>query len=527
MMDELEQGSSLNLEQIWAMVRRGRWWIILPLFLCWITVWGVSWLLPTTYESEAQILVEQQKVPEQYVLSNVNMNIEERLQSMTQKILSRTKLQQIIDRYELYPNQKGIRKLFQSADPVEQMRKDIKIELVQPPGKPADLTAFKLVYDANSAELAQRVNAELAGQFMDESVNTQRALSQGTTKFLDEQLQQAAKDLEQKEEAVRDFKGHHVGELPSQLQSNVEILSGLQAQQQGVQHAIDVAQQQKLYLESQLQQLQSVPGSMGGDVGPSPLETLQKELLGLKADLATERSRHTDDYPDIVALKGKIAETEKMIKDMKDTATSKQGDGDTASSFPSSPLMQIRSQLKANDLEIKNYNRQKDETDRKIALYRSRLDSTPKTEQGLAEESRGYEESKANYNSLLQKKNQSQLATDLENRSGDQGFRLLDPASLPDKPKSPNHLLLSLGGLAAGAIMGIGLLAIRELKNARVRHEDDLDGIVPAKILVRIPHLDTPREIRMRTASRLLETVAVVAMVIVIVVGNLYSFLKG
>ncbi len=75
--------------------------------------------------------------------------------------------------------------------------------------------------------------------------------------------------------------------------------------------------------------------------------------------------------------------------------------------------------------------------------------------------------------------------------------------------------------------MGIGLLAIRELKNARVRHEDDLDGIVPAKILVRIPHLDTPREIRMRTASRLLETVAVVAMAIVIVVGNLYSFLKG
>ena len=135
-MDELEQGSSLNLEQIWAMVRRGRWWIILPLFLCWITVWGVSWLVPTSYESEALILVDQQKVPEQYVMSNVNINIEERLQSLTQQVLSRQRLLTIINEFQLYPPQKGLQRLLQSSDPVEQMRKDIKIDVVQPQANP-------------------------------------------------------------------------------------------------------------------------------------------------------------------------------------------------------------------------------------------------------------------------------------------------------------------------------------------------------------------------------------------------------
>ncbi len=322
MMDELEQGSSLNLEQIWAMVRRGRWWIILPLFLWWITVWGVSWLLPTTYESEAQILVEQQKVPEQYVLSNVNMNIEERLQSMTQKILSRTKLQQIIDRYELYPNQKGIRKLFQSADPVEQMRKDIKIELVQPPGKPADLTAFKLVYDANTAELAQRVNAELAGQFIDESVNLTTCAFAGYDKVPGRTSSSRLRRIwNEKEEAVRDFKGHHVGRSPeSTSKQRRNSLRSTSRNSRAYNMLLMLPSNRNCTWSRNCNNCNLFLGSMGGDVGPSPLETLQKELLGLKADLATERSRHTDDYPDIVALKGKIAETEKMIKDMKDTS---------------------------------------------------------------------------------------------------------------------------------------------------------------------------------------------------------------
>src|SRR3974390_3632396 len=93
MFDETEDQKSYSFEDVWAMARRGRWWLLVPLFVCWLAVWGVSWLLPASYQSEALILVEQQKVPEHYVVSNVPEGLEERLQSMTQQILSRGRLQ--------------------------------------------------------------------------------------------------------------------------------------------------------------------------------------------------------------------------------------------------------------------------------------------------------------------------------------------------------------------------------------------------------------------------------------------------
>lgn len=538
MFDEAEGQSSYSFVELWAIARRGRWWILLPLFLCWIALWGVSWFLPTTYESEALILVEQQKVPEQYVMSNVTVSLQERLQSMTQQILSRTRLQSTIDRFHLYPAGHGLSKLLQPGDPIEQMRQDIKIELVQAPGRPTELTAFKIRYTAGSPELAQQVNSELTSLFINESLKSQQQLSESTTNFLANQLKDARDKLEVQEAKLRIFKAKHLGDLPSQLQSNVEILSGLEAQLQNTQRALDGARQQKLYLESQLQQYQLAQGSLSGVAGASPLESLQKELLGLRNRLAEELSRHTQDHPDIVSLKGKITETERLIQELEGNVGSQQKQdaaatatspaaGDIAAPIVSTPVMQIRSQLKANDLEIQNYQRQERNIESQISAYQTRLNLTPATEQELADISRGYEESKANYNSLLQKQNQSQLATNLEQRQQGEQFRILDPPSLPGKPKSPNHLLLSLVGLALGCAAGFGLLVLRELTNARVEQEQDLEGIIQAPILVRIPHLDTAQETSLKTVSRWLEAAAVLAMAILVVAGNLYSFYKG
>ena len=536
MFDEAEDQPSYSFEELWAMARRGRWWIFLPLFSCWITVWGVSWLLPTTYESEALILIEQQKVPEQYVVANVSVNLEERLQSMTQQILSRTRLQSIIDQFHLYAPHRRLSRVLQLGDPVEQMRKDIKIDLVQVPGRPTELTAFKINYAAGSPELAQQVNNELTSLFINESLKSQQQLSESTTSFLANQLKEASEKLQEQEKLVRAFKAKHLGDLPSQLQSNVEILSGLQAQLQNTQHAIDEAKQQKLYLESQLQQYQLAQRALGqGTDAPSPLESLRKELLDLRTRLADERSRHTEDHPDIASIKGKISEKEKLIKEIESDGGSEQkqdgaasaGAEDTATPVISTPLMQLHSQLKANDLEIQNYQRQEKNIESQISAYQARLNLTPDTEQELAEISRGYEESKANYNSLLQKQNQSQLATNLEQRQQGEQFRILDPPSLPDKPKSPNHVLLSLGGLALGCMLGFGLLALRELTNQVIRQEEDFNEIVQARILVLIPHLETRGERRVRVVSRCLEAATVTAMVILIVAGNLYAFYKG
>jgi polysaccharide biosynthesis transport protein len=523
MIDELEERPLPSLEDFAGVLRRRRWLMLLSIFCCWAAVWAAGWLWPATYESEGLILVEQPKVPEQYVVPNVTSDLQDRVQSMTQQILSRTRLQYVIDRFHLYPPTRGVNSVAQSADAVEQMRRDIKVDLVESDkrdGRGGGLTAFKIYYSARTPELAQQVNSELTSLFIDENLKAQQQLSEGTTAFLDSQLEDARSKLDEQEAKVRAFKAKHLGDLPSQLEGNVQILTGLENELQATQRALDGANQQKLYLESLQQQYHTVQA-----------EDLDKELANL-------RSKYTDDYPDIVALKGKIAQRDELRKQIENSVAANDKTGKPAQkSAPQdeagaengapSAMMQILSQIKANQLEVQNYQKRQKALESQISGYQARLNLTPQTEQELAEVSRGYDESKANYDSLLRKQSQSTLATSLEKRQQGEQFRILDPPSLPSKPSAPNHLLISLGGLALGILVGCGLVALRELTDVRVRREKDLEGLVPARVLVGIPHLATPGEDRFYVRNRWLEIGSAAGMLILILAGNLYAFYKG
>ncbi len=540
MFEDVQDPKTASLDDYWAIVRRRRWWILLPLSVCWLVAWVVSWLLPATFQSDALILVEQQKVPEQYVVPNVSVSLQERLQSMTQQILSRTRLQATIDRFHLYAGDGGFMSKMKSADPVDQMRRDIQIELVSAPGRPAELTAFKIRYSAGSPELAQQVNSELTTLFIDENLKSQQQLSESTTAFLDGRVADARTKLAEQEAKVRAFKATHFGTLPSQLGSNVQIMSGLQAQLQATQHAVESAEQQKLYLQSLLQQYQSVQDSLvSGDSTVTAPEALEAELKTLRVQLADAQSKYTDSYPDVVALKDMIAKTEQLKKQIEDEIVAKQQEvadsaADASESRPASmrngtlnPMMQIQSQLKANQFETENLKQQERKIQSELSEYQVRLNGTPQTEQELADISRGYEESQLNYNSLLQKQNQSQLATSLEQRQQGQQFRIIDPPSLPYKPSAPNRALVSLGGLRLGLAVGAALAALLELTDARVRHEKDLQGLIPARVLVGIPRLNTPEEDARLVRRLWLDRAAVAAVLVFIVLGNAYSLYKG
>jgi protein tyrosine kinase modulator len=522
MIEEPQDRALPSVGNLWAILRRRRWWILLSIFLCWALVWIGGWFWPASYESEALILIQQQKVPEQYVLPNVTQDVQDRVQSMTQQILSRTRLQATIDRFHLYPPSHGLASLMESGDRVEQLRKDIKIELVESENKSGihrgELTAFRIHYSAPTPELAQQVNSELASLFIDESFKAQQRLSESTTAFLDSQLADARTKLEEQEANVRAFKAKHMGDLPSQLESNVKILSGLQSQLETTERSLDAARQQKLYLESLQQQYQTAQGT------------------DLRLQLADLRAKYTDDYPDIVALKDKIATSDQLKKQIEAEIASKTKQPDTsavpAPSEPgqrdsATPMMQIQSQLTANRLEIQNYEKRQKSLEGQVNAYQARLNLTPETEQQLADISRGYDESKTNYNSLLQKQNQSQLATSLEQRQQGEQLSIIDPPTLPDKPSAPNHLLVSLAGLALGIVLGLGLCAFIELTDVRVRQEEDLAGLVPARVLVGIPHLSVPGEDRLATHGRRIEISLAIAMCILIVAGNLYALYKG
>jgi len=538
MLDEQELKPLRSLDEYWAMAKRRRWYIILPAFACWAVAWAGSWLVQSTYQSDALILVEQQKVPEHYVVPNVTVNLQDRLQSMTQQILSRTRLQSTVNRFHLYETRRqGF--FARSEDPIEQMRSDIKIDLVEAPGHPGQLTAFKIRYSSTSPQLAQQVNSELTSLFIDENLKSQQQLSESTTSFLQTQLTEARGKLEEQEAKVRAFKAQHFGNLPTQVESNVQILSGLQSQLQSTQHAIDGANQQKLYLESLQQEYRTVQGSLdNGDSTDASPDMLNKDLTDARERLQEARLRYTEDHPDVAKLKDRVAKLEKLKQDTdaaiataeKAQKPATEGDpGATGNTqhWATSPMIQVQSQLKANRLEIENYKQRAQKIESDIAVYQARLNLTPATEQELADISRGYEESKANYNSLLQKQNQSQLATSLEQRQQGEQFHILDPPSLPARPSSPNHLIISLGGLALGLAMGAGLTILMEMINVRVRHEKDLEGVIPLKVLVGIPHLDVPGEDRSRVLFRRMEFGAAVLLASLILVGTLFAFYKS
>jgi polysaccharide chain length determinant protein (PEP-CTERM system associated) len=389
---------------------------------------------------------------------------------------------------------------------------------------------------AQARELAQAVNSQLTSLFIDENLQSQQQQSESTTAFLESQLASARSQLQEQEDKVQAFKAKHFGDLPSQLESNVQILAGLQTQLDNDQRALDGAKQQKLYLQSLLQQYQM---SQGGDTPATEPEVLDKELLKLRTELADDRTRYTDDFPTIVRLKQKIDETEALKKkveadiagqqktDASATADGTASGADDVQYESSAPMMEVRSQLKANELQIQNYQRDITEAKSQIAAYRTRLNLTPATEQELADVSRGYEESKTNYNSLLQKLSQSQLATSLEQRQQGEQFRIIDPPNLPDKPSFPNHFRISLVGLAVGLGIGLGLAALLELMDVRVWHEKDLEGLVPGRLLVGIPHLASQQEGHSRVVRRWLEIGLVASMTIVMMLGNLYAFHKG
>src|SRR5580700_4402365 len=271
MVDDLEEKSSegFDLQRYLGIVRRRHMQFLIPVFLGWAIVWGASWVLPPRYESSTLILVEQPTMPKDYVTPNVNDDLQERMQSITQQILSRTRLLHIIDQYNLYaaphsqpsPDQK-----------VDRMRKDIDIELVRDAGN--QITAFNVSYSSRDPRVAQKVTSELTNLFINENLEVRQHQSEDTTKFIESQLETARQTLSDQEEKVREFKGQHVGEMPGQVTSNLQILSGVQSQLQSEQDALNAAKQQHVYLQSLADQYRTLQG---------PAKTADGTTVGLPA----------------------------------------------------------------------------------------------------------------------------------------------------------------------------------------------------------------------------------------------------
>jgi protein tyrosine kinase modulator len=537
MPDELEEESSqkFDLQRYIGVVRRRHFQFLIPLFIGWALVWGASWVLPRRYLSSTLILVEQPSMPKDYVKPNISDDLQQRLQSITQQILSRTRLLRIIEQFNLYSSEHAKRT---ADDKVELMRKDIEIQLVR--DAQDQISSFNVSYSSRSPLLAQQVTSELTNLFINENLEVRQQQSEDTTKFLQSQLENARQSLAQQEDRIRQFKGQHVGEMPAQLASNLQILSGLQSQLQNAEDALNAARQQHVYLQTLADQYRGLEGTAKGSTPGAPpigITAVNQELARLKAQLADLRAHYTDRHPDVRKVKQQIADTERTRDQLLQNLKAKGSDnateaGDANASISADPnqltmIAQIESQLKSNEIEIMNRERSIAGLKVKIEEYQSRLNQEPVREQELADLTRGYEQSKASYDDLLKKKNDSAMATSMELLQQGERFRVVDPPSFPQKPAFPNRLKFCGIGLAFGLALGVVVAGAFEMMDDRLHSEEEIRKLLPADVIAEIPAIVTPADSRQARNRLWLGWATAMVVFAFILAGSAFSYLRG
>jgi polysaccharide biosynthesis transport protein len=506
---------------------------LVPMFIAWLAIWGASWIVPRRYTSATLILVEQPTMPKDYVVPNVSENLQERLQSITQQILSRSRLLHIVDELNLYPKDRG---RLSPDEIVERMTKQIEIELVR--SADSGVSSFKVRYSAPDPVIAQEVTSKLTNLFINENLEVRQQESEGNTKFLEGQLETARQALEAQEEKIREFKGQHVGELPTQLGSNLQILSGLQSQLQAETSALNTTRQQRVYLETLLNQYRALQGSSTSPEGARMgLEAIDQKLEKLKSEERELSSTYGEKYPEIRKVKDQISKTEaqrdQLLKDIKANGNNAQPVAKAAPAYDANGVKdpalmpQLQSQLQANQIEIKNREQAIADLSSRLNDYQARLNAEPVREQQLADLTRGYDQSKASYDQLLKKKNDSAMATSMELLQQGERFRVLDPPSLPTKPSFPNRLKFCGIGLAVGLALGAGVVWFLEMMDDRVYNESELRNLLPVAVISELPIIDGPINERADRRRLWLGWATAAVVFAVILAGSAFSYLAG
>lgn len=486
-----------------VLIRR-RWWVIVPAVLIGALTVPIVMSLPPEYRSTTMITVEAQKVPEAFVRTTVTTPIEDRLRAISQQILSRTRLQRVIEKYDLYreSDQKGplasLRGLLSPApreepdgplmlDLVERLKSSIDIQV--PRGRNAGAT-ISISYSGTDPQTVMNVTNELASLFIEENLRVREAQAEGTTEFLQNELNQAKAQLEAQEEQLRSFKQRSMGELPGQLDTNLRTLDRLQQESAALQQTLRAAEDRYSELT------RSSTGVSPSPDGPALPSNLASRLQALKNRLTDLRTEYRDEYPDVVVLRKEIARVEAELAAQERAA---------ATQTPESPpadINQFGVAIVEQQRQIRAIKQRQQAVMDQIQAYEKRVENTPLREQQLAMILRDYENVKRNYQSLLEKRQEAKIAESLERRQKAEIFRILDPADLPVRPYKPNRPMLMAIGMFGGLIIGLGLALFREQLDPSIRSEDDLVAATTGlPLLTVVPAMSPPRKKapRMRT----------------------------
>jgi succinoglycan biosynthesis transport protein ExoP len=538
-MAETDRSLNEKLDPVVRLVTKRRWYILSIAVATALATVVVLYQLPNRYTSEATLFVVEQQVPQRYVTPTSTTELADALPAMTQEVLSRSRLLELVEQFNLYAS---TRKDLLPEEIDALMRQDIKIAPLAPTPEHRS-KAFKISFTTSKAILAQEVTSKLTSLFIQENLKTREDQARNTTSFLHDRLEIARRNLEKQEGLLRDFKTKFLGELPEQQQGNLAILGGAQLQLQNISASLNRAQQQRVYLESLIEgyrRLLSRGSTVPGEPSrPEPsrtvtrYQTAQDKLAQLQAQRARLLIDYQPQHPDVLAINREIAAQQAVVDSLKPRAPDKteavqtqpaqvaqKSSAASTEAEADASIAQLNSQLESNRVEIANLLKDENQQKSIISSYQSRLNLTPVREQQLAGILRDYELSKQDYADLLGKEQQSQLAMSLEQQQAGQQFRLVEPPSLPALPSSPQRLKMSLGGIGAGFVLGFVVAVLLEMMSPVFYTEKDVTRHFSIPLVVGLPLLVNPIGARRRTWIRLFECFGGTVMIAAVLIAE-------
>ncbi len=518
-------GKKYTPEEVVQMIWRRKWVILLPFLTIAVSVWGWVRTMPNSYRSETMILVVPQRVPEAYVKSAVTENIEDRLGAIREQILSRTRLEAIITDLDLYPE---LRRKFLMEDLIEQMRGDIGITVARD-------DSFRVSYVSSQPVTAMKVTERLAQLFIDQNLRDREVLAQGTSQFLNSQLDDARRRLVEHEKKLEDYRRSHSGELPSQLETNLTSMNNAQLQIQQLVESINRDRDRAQLIERTLADLTSpdaspeVSTAIIGSDSNLPSGTAQQQLAAAQMALRNMELRLKPEHPDIQRMKRLIRELQKKAEGEAMEAPLSPGAPGVRPSSPAeaarqSKLKDLRTELESINKQVAAKDAEQQRLKSQMATYQARAAAAPERESELTELMRDYDTLQKLYTELLSKSEESKMAANLESRQGGEQFRILDPARVPQRPFSPNRPRLYALGALMGFAIGLALAVVLEYRDTSLKTDDDVLTALTMPVLAMIPMMMTRADVRRRHRLRLAAGLAAMVLAVAVAAAATWYF---
>ncbi len=500
---------SINFEYLFNLAWQKRFHILVP-FICSLMIAIVSvYLLPKIYEAKTLILVEPQRVPGEFVRNIVPQDIRSRIGTISQQILSRSNLEKVIDELQLFSEPQH-QKLYME-DKLEALRDRISIKVSKAPGG-AD--AFSIIYRGAVPETVMQVANTLSTLFIEGSLQIREEQAEGTSSFIDEELESMRSKLGRIESELQSYRMRHMGELPEQLESNLKFLETFRVQLEERKERLKSERNRLVIADNEIEQLKfnldrdrksgvsaESAGSEGASTGPVKLELLKEEYRNLK-------SSYTEKHPSVVQMKRKIDDIEKEahasvnspVQGDKLDSTARAGAAQSSAERILSERIRQRAMIFSS---INGLQEDITRLDRQIQEYQKRIERTPKREEELFSLKRDHDNMQSAYKSLLARKIEADMAVNMEKKKKGEQFQVLDYAKLPEKPVSPNLNKIFVLALAVGIGLGLSLLIALDFADESIRHVNDLDGS-GLPILATIPKCRTVKTARRSYMRKLL-----------------------